>query len=131
MFVGPFCSKQIVSVIGGKPPGRKQNLMWWLYWATLLFWYNKSLYLLCTSVLHDPHLVPLPEEFLHDPVHPQPVYLERFGRVGEIGAVNHVLQNLKQFHQILNIVHGNCGGVQLYFSTSAETMTNMDSCVEI
>ena len=41
-------------------------------------------------------LVSLPEELLHDPPHPLVVERLRLGRVAQVGAVSHVLQNLRQ-----------------------------------
>jgi hypothetical protein len=41
-------------------------------------------------------LVALPEELLHDEVDPTPIKLQRFGWVGQISTVHHVLKNLKE-----------------------------------
>ena len=38
--------------------------------------------------------VALSEELLHDPLHPLPIELQRFRRVGQISAVDHVLKDL-------------------------------------
>jgi hypothetical protein len=41
-------------------------------------------------------LVALLEELLHDEVDPTPIKLQRFGWVGQISTVHHVLKNLKE-----------------------------------
>ena len=43
-----------------------------------------------------PLSVPLAEELLHDAVRPLAVQLERLGGVAQVGAMHHVLKDLKQ-----------------------------------
>ena len=43
------------------------------------------------------HPVSLRPELVHEPVHPLLVQLQRLGRVGEVRAVDHILENLGKF----------------------------------
>ena len=45
------------------------------------------------------HPVSLGPELVHQPVHPLLVQLQRLGRVAEVGAVHHVLENLQNTSQ--------------------------------
>ena len=54
-----------------------------------------------------PLLVALPEELLHYALHPVPVELQRLRRVGEVGAVDHVLQDLDA---VVVVVEGDDAG---------------------
>ena len=48
-----------------------------------------------------PHPVSLCPELIHEPVHPLLVELQRLGRVGQVRAVDHVLENLDPVIEIV------------------------------
>ena len=50
-----------------------------------------------------PLLVALPEELLHQPVNPLPVYVEGLGGVGQVRAVHHVLQHLDAIRVVVEV----------------------------
>ena len=50
-------------------------------------------------------LVSLLEELLHDSVHPELVGLQRLGGVGEVGTVDHVLQDLDPVRVVVQQQH--------------------------
>ena len=50
-----------------------------------------------------PLLVALPEELLHEPVHPLLVNVEGLGGIGQVRAVHHVLQHLDAVRVVVKV----------------------------
>ena len=61
------------------------------------FSWNGNVSALCIVAPLTAHPVSLRPELVHEPVHPLLVQWQRLGRVGEVRAVDHVLENLGKF----------------------------------